>query len=73
MYVIEDSLQSSDEVAPFTKLSVIQKFYCHCLENLIAPVVSVNATRLKENLLKLNPNLEVTSHKRKFLFPSKMV
>ena len=28
---IKDSLQSSDEVAPFIKLSVIRKFYCHCL------------------------------------------
>ena len=33
MLFIKDSLQSSDEVAPFIKLSVIRKFYCHCLES----------------------------------------
>ena len=64
MSFIEDSVQSSTEVAPFIKLSVIQKFYCHCFENLKAPVWSANATRLKENLLKLNKNLEVTSRKK---------
>ena len=58
MSFIEDSLQSSDEVAPFIKLPVIQKSYCQCLENLKASLVSVNATRLNENLLNLNPNLE---------------
>ena len=54
-------MQSSDEIAPFIKFSVMLKFYCCCLENLKAPVVSVNRTGLKENLLKLNPNLETTS------------
>ena len=58
MSFIEDSLQSSDEVTPFIKLPVIQKSYCQCLENLKASVVSVNATRMNENLLNLNPNLE---------------
>ena len=59
MLFIEDSLHSSDEVVPFIKLPVILKFYCHCLEKLKAPVVSVNATRLKEN-----PHLETTSHNK---------
>ena len=54
MLFIDDSLQSSDQIAPFIKLSVILKFCCHCLENLKAPVVSINATRLKENLLTLS-------------------
>ena len=70
MAFIKDSLQSS-EVPPFIKLSVTLNF-CHCLENLKAPVLSVKATRLKENLVKLNPTLEATSRK-KFLFPSKMI
>ena len=60
MSFIKDYPQSSDEVASFIKLPVILKFYFHCLENLKAPVVSFNATRLKENLLELNPNLEAT-------------
>ena len=64
MSFIEDSLQSSDEVAPFIKLSVVRKCYSHCLENFKAPVVSGNVTRLKENLLKLNLNLEATSRKK---------
>ena len=65
MPFIEDSQQSSDEVVPFTKLSVIRKFYCLCLKNLKAALVSVNATRLKENLFKLNPHLETISRKKK--------
>ena len=64
MSFIEDSLQSSDEVVPFIKLFFIRKFYCHYLKNLKALAVSVNATRLKENLLKLNPHLEATSCKK---------
>ena len=67
---IEDFLQSSDEVTPFPQLSVMKKIYCHCLENLQVPVVSVNAARMKVDLLKLNSNLETTW---KFLFPSKMI
>ena len=47
MSFIEDSLQSCDEVVPFIKLSDIRIFYCHCLENLKAPIVLVNATTLK--------------------------
>ena len=73
MSFTEDSLQSSDEVTPFIKFSVIQKFYCHCLENLKAHVASVNVTRTKENLLKLNPNIEGTHVKKKLLFLSKMI
>ena len=42
-------------------MPVIQKFYFHCLENLKAPVVLVNVTRLKENLLKLASNLQAIS------------
>ena len=51
MLFVEDSLQNSNEVAPFIKLSFILKFYCNCLENLKAPVASVNVTRLKEKTL----------------------
>ena len=47
MLFIEDSLQSSDEVALFIKLSV-KTFIVTVLKT---PVLSVNATRLKENLL----------------------
>ena len=47
---VEDSLQ----------LSALRKFYCHCLESVKVVVVAVNTTILKENLLKLNPNLEST-------------
>ena len=61
MSFIEDSLEDRDEVAPFIKLLVILEFCCHCLKNLKASVVSVNGTRLKENLLKPNPNLETVS------------
>ena len=64
MLFIEDSLLSSGEIAPSMKLSVIQKFYCCFLENLKAPVVSVNATRPNENLLKLTPNVETRSHNK---------
>ena len=53
MSFIEDFLQSSDEVAPFIKLSVILTFCCYCLENLEALAVSVSVTRQKENLLNL--------------------
>ena len=42
----------------------MRTFYYHCLENLKVPVVSVNVTRLKENLLKLNSNLETASCKK---------
>ena len=52
MSFVKDPLQSSDEVAPFIKLSVIQKFYCQFLENLKTHVSSVNATGLKDKLLK---------------------
>ena len=64
---IKDSLQSSDEIAPFIKLSVTKKFYCHCS----SPIVSVNATRLKENSLKFNPNLEANSQKKEDVFSFK--
>ena len=64
MSFIEYSLQSSDEVAPFVTFSVIRKFYCHCLQKLKEPIDSVNATRMKVNLLKLNPNLEAASRKK---------
>ena len=61
---IGDSLRSSDEVASFIKLPVIRKFYYHCLKNLKAPIVIVNVTRLKENLLNVDPYLEATSYKK---------
>ena len=71
MSFIEDSPQSSDEVAPFIKLSVMRKFYYY-LENLKTPVVSVNATRLTENLLKLSPYLEAASRKKEVFFIVKL-
>ena len=62
---IEDRLQScEDEVAPFVKLLEMKKFYCHCLEQLGAVFMTVNATRLKEGILKLNSNLEANFHKK---------
>ena len=64
MLFIDESLESSDEVARFIKLSVILEFCCYCLENLKASVVSINAKRLEENLLKLYPKLETTSRKK---------
>ena len=65
MMYTEDRLQScEDEVAPFVKLSEVRKFYCHCLEQLGAVFVTVNATRLKEYILKLNSNLEANFHKK---------
>ena len=65
MMYIEDRLQScEDEVTPFVKLSEVRKFYCHCLEQLVAVFMTVNATRLKEDILKLNLNLEANFHKK---------
>ena len=62
MMYIEDRLQScEDEVAPFIKLSEVRRFYCHCLEQLGAVL---NATRLKEDILKLNSDLEANFHKK---------
>ena len=65
MMYIEDRLQScEDEVAPFVKLSEVRKFYCHCLEQQGAVFKTVNATRLKEDILKLNSNLETNFHEK---------
>ena len=65
MMYIEDRLQScEDEVTPFVKLSEVRKFYCHCLEQLVAVFMTVNATRLKEDILKLNLNLEANFHEK---------
>ena len=53
----KDRLQScEDEVAPFVKLSEVRKFYCHCPEQLDAVFMTVNATRTKKDVLKLNSN-----------------
>ena len=71
MSFIKDYPQSSDEVASFIKLPVILKFYFHCLENLKAPVVSFNATRLKENLLEINANLKATQRKKEIFISFK--
>ena len=71
MSFIDDSLQGSDKVAPLIKL--LLKCYCLCIENLKAPIVLVNGTRLKKNLLKLNPKLETASRKKEVLFRSKMI
>ena len=73
MSFIDDSLQGSDKVAPLIKLLVMLKCYCLCIENLKAPIVLVNGTRLKKNLLKLNPKLETASRKKEVLFRSKMI
>ena len=43
---------------PFVKLSKESRFCCHYLEQLDAIFMTVNATRLKEDILKLNSNLE---------------
>ena len=81
MSFVKDPLQSSDEAAPFIKLSVTQKFYCQFLENLKTHVLSVNATGLKDkllkdfnlyqNLLKFNRNLEATSVNKEFFISLK--
>ncbi len=65
MMYIEENLQSSEkeEFAPYIKISDARKFYCHCLEVLHTSSVNVNATRLKESILRLNPNLEALSSK----------
>ena len=44
---VEDSLKRSDQFEPFIELSVIQKCSCCCPKNLKAPIVSLNAARLK--------------------------
>ena len=49
---------------PFVKLSKESRFYCQYLEQLDAIFMTVNATRLKENILKLNSNLEANFHKK---------
>ena len=65
MMYIEDRLQlCEDEVAPFVKLSKVGNFYCHCLEQLGAVVMTVNATRLKKDILKLNSNLKANFQKK---------
>ena len=63
MMYIDDRLQSFEaKVAPFVKLSEVRKFYYHCLEQLGAVFMTVNTTRLKEDILKLNSNLEANFH-----------
>ena len=52
-------------------MSVISKFYCPCLENLKESVVSINATRLKENLIKVNQNLETNARQKQVLISFK--
>ena len=49
---------------PFVKLSKESRFYCQYLEQLDAIFMTVNATRLKEDILKLNSNLEANFHKK---------
>ena len=46
------------------KLSTVRKFYSHCLEHLNAEFCTVNSTRLKENILNLNSNLEESNLKK---------
>ena len=65
MMYIEDRLKSCEgEVAPFVSLSEVRKFYCHCLEQLDAVFITVNATSLKEDTLKLDSNLEANLHRK---------
>ena len=53
MTYIEDRLQScEDKVAPFIKLSDVRKFYCHCLEQLGAVFMTVNATERRHFVIK---------------------
>ena len=70
MSFVEDSLQRSSKVAPFIKVPVIQISYCYCLENLKAPVVSIYAMRVKENLSELNKHLETIASCKKEVFIS---
>ena len=42
----------------------MRKFYCHCLEQLDAVFITVNATSLKEDTLKLDSNLEANLHRK---------
>ena len=60
---IEETLQScDDEVAPFMKLSSVQNYYSSYLMQMNAEFTTVNATRLKDKILKLNLALEATAH-----------
>ena len=53
MMYIEDRLQlCEDKVAPFIKLSDVRKFYCHCLEQLGAVFMTVNATERRYFVIK---------------------
>ena len=64
MIYIEDRLQPCEgEVALFIKLSEVRNFYYHCQEQQGAVLMTVNATRLKEDILKLNSNLKANFHK----------
>ena len=64
MEYIEESLQTSDSVAPFVKLSDLKKVYFEVLENVDDIITYVNSTRLKERIIELNNNLEASSHKK---------
>ena len=70
---IEETLQSCDEVAPFIKLSSVWKYYSSYLMQMNAEFTTVNATRLKDTILKLNPALEATAHTKRFLLATKMI
>ena len=71
MDYIEESLQTSDSVAPFVKLSDLKKVYLEFLENVDDTFTSVNSTRLKERIIELNPNLEASSHKKEIFISYK--
>ncbi len=68
---VEEALQSSMQVAPYVKLSEVKQYYCQVLEGLNAEFISVNATRLKEKLLQMNPNLEATPHNKEIFLSYK--
>ena len=42
----------------------MKKFYCYCLEQLDTVFITVNATSLKEDILKLDSNLEANLHRK---------
>ena len=70
---IEEQLFGSceSEIAPFIKLSCVRKYYSTCLVNLNAEFTSVNSTRLKENLMRINTSLQSTTSGKEVLLSHK--
>ena len=66
MVFIEDNLEKNiDEIAPYTQLRCIQKYYESRLFNLNPNACKVHSTRLKEKILGLNENLQAISNKKR--------